>query len=163
MFGAGNADVSQPGAILGPLIDLRSPDECWPWLGYLCAQGYGRKTFEGRPMSAHRWVWSLFCGPVPAGMVVQQKCENHACCNPYHLRLCTHAEALQQGESTVLTVGDVADIRRKALDGWRVSALAQKYGVAHTTISSITRGKSWRKVRPAREPRMKPAQRATTP
>lgn len=89
-------------------IDQRGPDECWPWTGSLvnsCAGRtcrpmlYGRiRAFdpldaeEARGTFAHRAVYLLFKGPIPAGMTVDHICFNPSCCNPAHLQLLTLGE-----------------------------------------------------------------------
>lgn len=81
------------------LIDVRGPDDCWPWLGGKTATGYGAPgSLPGLPRTtAHRAVYLVFVGPVPDGHEVDHLCHDpaqctlgdacphRACCNPQHL------------------------------------------------------------------------------
>lgn len=70
-----------------------SPDECWPWMGTVSDKGYGLHRFAGRTMHAHRRSWELFHGrPANAGLHACHACDFHACANPHHVWLGSHAE-----------------------------------------------------------------------
>lgn len=96
-------------------VDVRGPDECWPWAGKL-TNGYGNWTLEGDSRSAHSWAHELAIGPIPIGTnerrfdvdhlchtarctVPQTECPHRACCNPTHLEAVTHAENVRRGNA----------------------------------------------------------------
>jgi hypothetical protein len=50
-------------------------------------KGYGKLTFQGRAIYAHRLAYELTIGPIPDGMLVCHHCDNPPCCRPDHLFL----------------------------------------------------------------------------
>jgi hypothetical protein len=69
-------------------VDVRGPDECWPWMACLNTYGYGAFTIgygaARRTEKAHRVAFFLEHGrwPVPYGY---HRCDNRPCCNPAHI------------------------------------------------------------------------------
>lgn len=65
-------------------IDVRGPDECWPWLGGSAPGGYGLIGHAGKTVRATRVVYTEYFGD-PGGLHVCHRCDNPPCCNPNHL------------------------------------------------------------------------------
>lgn len=57
------------------------PDECWPWPHPRNAEGYGLFRCCRRILRAHRVAFHVFCGPLPAGLLVLHRCDNPPCVN----------------------------------------------------------------------------------
>lgn len=68
------------------------PGGCWIWRGRTDTGGYGSVTRNNRPERVHRHIYTLMCGPIPAGLHVLHKCDIPSCCNPAHLWIGTHAD-----------------------------------------------------------------------
>ena len=91
-------------------IDVRGPDECWPWLGSKFKKGYGRFSMGPKKVQAHVFGWTMNNGPMPDGLVVDHTCHNgsgcpggvtclhRACQNPAHWEAVTAAENTSRGE-----------------------------------------------------------------
>lgn len=74
----------------------RQPSGCWLWRG---SRGHnaGQLTLgpaRGGPKNllAHRLVYELDRGPIPAGKNLRRQCPQGMCCNPDHHVLVTRAE-----------------------------------------------------------------------
>ena len=67
--------------------------DCWQWLGYTNAKGYGRTGINqghGKKILVHRLVYTALVGPILEGLVIDHLCHNPACCNPAHLEAVTN-------------------------------------------------------------------------
>ena len=141
---------------------------CWLWFRGLGSDGYGnisakRPGVKFRAQKTHRMAWELFKGPIPSDMCVLHRCDVRSCVNPDHLFLGTRHDndadmraknrhsptpgergntRGEQNAQAKLREGDVADIRRRSTENWKV--LAKEYGVNHRTIWKVRTGRSWR-------------------
>ncbi|HUD11980.1 MAG TPA: hypothetical protein VMS08_06220 [Candidatus Saccharimonadia bacterium] len=84
-------------------------------------------------------------------------CDNPPCCNPAHLKPCTHKENMAdssqkkrrpdfrgiKGPRAKLTEEDVSDIRLKQKYGATIKALAFLYGVSRSTIQGVLYGRHY--------------------
>jgi len=70
-------------------VDLRGPDECWPWKASGVPLGYGALWVNEKQAKeySHRIAWMLTNGPIPLGLFVCHRCDHPPCCNPSHLFL----------------------------------------------------------------------------
>lgn len=150
-----------------PKVLKCSPSECWFWMGQRDWAGYGRIRVgsvvdDTRAMKvAHRVAYELSVGPIPGGLDVLHHCDNPPCCNPVHLFIGTHADNDrdrdvkgrgvappyhfgEQHPSAKLNNSIVGQIHLRIVNGETQSAIARSYGVCHTTIGRIIRGKSWK-------------------
>lgn len=139
-------------------VDMRGPDDCWPWTKGCLPGGYGALWDGGNNRGTHRIAWELANGPIPDGLWVLHRCDNPPCCNPAHLFLGTQAEndadRTAKGRSTrgdrhpyaKLNSETVREIRQRFADGTRVRDLAAEYGVSPTTLWYAAKGKTWKHV-----------------
>jgi hypothetical protein len=83
-------------------VEIRGPDECWPWLGGLDRHGYGRFTRQGKTVGAHRVAYELGVGTIPIGLTIDhvrdRGCTLRHCANPAHLEAVTRRENTLRGD-----------------------------------------------------------------
>lgn len=74
---------------------------CWVWTKVIDTNGYGRGwAGPGKGWRlAHRVVWEMERGPIPAGLELDHLCRNRPCVNPDHLEPVTHTENIRRGEA----------------------------------------------------------------
>lgn len=69
---------------------LISEFECWIWIGYRNAGGYGACSFKRKSWLAHRAIYFLFHDEIPPEL--DHMCDIRSCVNPFHLRPLSHRE-----------------------------------------------------------------------
>ncbi len=134
-------------------VDVRGPDECWPWLASVDGDGYGRFTTGGRgspQVGAHRFAFVCEHGYIPAGATIRHTCDNPPCCNSRYLQAGTHQDNMDdkvaRGRAprslgaAKLRPAEVLEIRRSS---GPIKDLARRFGVAKSTVSMIRSGRSW--------------------
>jgi hypothetical protein len=110
-------------------VQRGEPDACWPWVGAVSYQGYGRTRWQGRHVNASRAAWLHTHGAIwPADLVVCHHCDNPSCCNPTHLFLDTNggnqADKARKGRA----IGARPDGANRLKVGTRWQALAARDG-----------------------------------
>lgn len=75
---------------------IRDSSGCWLWDGHLGRNGYGSIHVDRRPRYAHRVVWELERGPIPAGLTLDHLCRVRRCVNPDHLEPVSSAENIRR-------------------------------------------------------------------
>jgi len=141
-------------------VDVRAPDECWPWLRYVNDSGYGvTRTSENKAVRASHIAYELTNGTIPKGMFVLHSCDNPACCNPAHLSLGTHTDNMRDmdrkgrrvnsphyGEShgmSKLTEAQVIEIRRLATSGISYEEIGRRFKISDVHAGRIAMRRCW--------------------
>ena len=45
--------------VLWSKVDVRTSEECWPWMGFVSESGYGRTWINDKGYYAHRVIFNL--------------------------------------------------------------------------------------------------------
>lgn len=149
-------------------VDVRGPDECWPWKA--CRSGrkksgklYGRFGLRGRQIiTAHRAAYLLTHGEVADDLFVCHRCDYTLCCNPLHLWEGTAADNAADRDAKGRYVlgyrpsgehhyrakltNDQVRIIRRILRPVPKAYLAQHFDVSKSTIERVLNGKCYRDV-----------------
>jgi HNH endonuclease len=95
-MGSGGVTVTSDSvavAFLSKVDLLRSQRGCWLWTGSLnVVSGYPQVRLGGKVQGAHRAAYSMFVGPIPAGLELDHLCKTPPCVNPAHLEPVTRQE-----------------------------------------------------------------------
>ena len=168
--GEGPRDPGRPkntSEVLWSKVDKKGEDECWPWLGVKNKNGYGRTTINEYQYYAHRVIFNL----VNPGMITLQApkssdetgfimhtCDNPSCCNPKHLKVCTHAENMAdkakkgrcpdykggKGPRCKLTMVQAKEARELKKNGMSTRDLAKQFGISLPSMKTLLAGKSYK-------------------
>ena len=108
--------------------------ECWQWSGSKSNSGYGRFGVNGKLKQAHRFAYELYFGDIEEGLVINHKCENRWCVNPYHLEAVTYQEnslysVYKNKGSTKLSNKDIDNIIDLYKKDIKVDDIAYKYNI----------------------------------
>jgi len=67
-------------------------NECWEWISQKDGRGYGRFSYNGRPVISHRLSYEHFVGPFDLKLQIDHLCHFTSCVNPDHLEPVTNFE-----------------------------------------------------------------------
>lgn len=133
---------------------------CWIWTGSRIRKQYGRFSVEGKARFAHRVSWELFNGKIPPEKEVCHHCDVKPCVNPAHLFVGTRQDNMDdavkkdrlwkrkgsENPTAKLTDKKVREIRKRHLDGEKLSPLSKEFGVSYQALYMIVNNKNWKHV-----------------
>lgn len=143
-------------------VDVRGPDDCWPWKAAVLRNGYG--TFRIGSLTdgtranvgSHRYSLEIAGRPLSKGKMALHTCDNKRCVNPRHLyegdakdnaRDAAERGLLPKnsypGEGNPRAKITEADARFIFASKESLSVLGRRFGISKTQVSHIKQGRSW--------------------
>lgn len=145
-----------------PLVDVKGPDDCWEWQGFISQiAGHGKFQINRITYPASRIALKLHVGRMLSREELAcHKCDNPPCCNPAHLFIgSTKDNALdakakgrlhqwsgaRRGENNPCAKLQEHQVReiRKLRGTMTTKQIAQKFGVRPGAIMAIFTGQNW--------------------
>lgn len=69
---------------------------CWHWQASRNKDGYGLFYHtKKKKVKAHRFSYTIYIGDLPNNMVVRHECNNPICCSPFHIKIGTYKENME--------------------------------------------------------------------
>jgi hypothetical protein len=84
-------------------VVIDTAQTCWLWQAARSKDGYGVMRVGDTFCYAHRIVYTLFHGQIPADMVIDHTCRTPHCVNPNHLEVVTNEENVRRGSTRMTT------------------------------------------------------------
>jgi hypothetical protein len=121
---------------------------CWLWQGPKNVWGYGKIKRNRSTQGAHRLFYRAYVNPVlpksrPGSNGLDHLCKIRHCVNPDHLRPMTCAENIRCGKTAKLSLGQVKQIRLRALSGENQRLIASHFKITQSQVSRIKLGMRW--------------------
>lgn len=131
---------------------------CWNFLGMIGEDGYGKVSFKGMTIRAHRLIAHICIKPLMSDKeIIAHRCDNPRCINPEHLFITTSLGNMQDRDSkgrgargeksklSKLKEIDVISIRFKYSNGESLSKIAKNYPqISVGCVQSIIERRSWK-------------------
>lgn len=137
------------------IVNLESG--CWEWTGWIHPKNYPILVIGGKAkqVRGHRFSYELHKSPIPQGLLVCHRCDNRRCVNPDHLFLGDDVDNMRDMVSKGRHGAQTWAIRPKITRAMALNIrvmyargehsmvkLAGIYGVDHSTVSGIIKGRS---------------------
>jgi hypothetical protein len=72
---------------------------CWIWKKGITGSGYGALWYREETVSAHRFSYIMYKGPIPRGLHVLHRCDVKLCVNPDHLYTGTEGDNMRDASN----------------------------------------------------------------
>ena len=129
---------------------------CWNCTSHKpTTHGYFQIRIKWKLILVHRYMYEKEFGPIKKGNIIRHTCDNTKCINPYHLLEGTQADNMRDmrnrgREAKGVKNGHAVLNEQQVLEIFNDTnphlKIAEKYGIAKSTISSIKTGRNWKHI-----------------
>lgn len=133
-------------------VDVRGPDECWPWLAGTDRAGYGKlKMPDGFQVRSNRGTFFIAHGYWP--VFACHHCDRPGCCNPDHVFDGTPQDNVAdmvrkkrqaRGERVSLAYLNARIVRAIRESRLSPKEAAKRFHTSKPNIYAIRSGKTWK-------------------
>jgi hypothetical protein len=145
---------------------------CWECTSHKPdSYGYAVVTINKKRHKLHRYMYELYKGAIPVGLLIRHTCDNRICINPDHLLVGTVADNVKDsiergrhvkymvkavgkrvhrrkkiirlGKPIKLTSQDVIEIRQSSIGG---SEIARQYNISRRSVWEIRQRVTWKHI-----------------
>jgi hypothetical protein len=154
------------------VLPATTPDGCELWTGDRSEYGYGRFTYEGKYIAAHRFAVLASGRPIPPGLCSLHHCDNPPCQREDHLFVGTKGDNVHDqmakdrkpvGERHTLAKLTEENVREILTSPIGCYTLAKKLDVSVSLVKQVRQGISWPHIAAQYPKWVRPRRRASKP
>jgi hypothetical protein len=127
-------------------VEMQPDDGCWTWTGALNTYGYGQFWLNGKQPLAHRLLYEVVVGPIPAEMTLDHACHNESACAAGNA--CPHRRCIRPTHLRLTTIGE--NVRNGRGPAWQLAKTSCPHGHPYDEANTYVSPQGHRKCKACR-------------